>query len=178
MTDPAPGDSADGAVEAPVSLGSPALLGVGRIVKPHGLRGEVIVSLTTNRAERAAVGSVLSAEDGRTFTIVRSSAHRGRYIVTLDGVNGIEAAEALRDTPLLAPPIADPEELWIHELIGSTVVDSDDTELGRVTGVHANPASDLLVLDGGALIPLCFVISSEPGVTVVVDLPDGLLDLS
>ena len=178
MTDPAPGDSAGGAVEAPVPTGPPALLGVGRIVKPHGLRGEVIVSLTTNRAERAAVGSVLSAEDGRTFEIVRSSAHRGRYIVTLDGVNGIDAAEALRDTPLLAPPISDPEELWIHELIGSMVVDATGTELGRVTGVNANPASDLLVIDGGALIPLRFVTSTEPGVTVIVDLPDGLLDLS
>jgi len=175
MTSPAPGD---GAVEDPASAGPPALLGVGRIVKPHGLRGDVIVSLTTNRAERAAVGSVLTAEDGRSFEIVRSSPHRGRYIVTLDGVNGIDAAEALRDTPLLAPPIADPDALWIHELIGSLVEDSAGTELGRVIGVHANPASDLLVLDGGALIPLRFVTGTEPGVTVVVDLPDGLLDLS
>jgi 16S rRNA processing protein RimM len=175
VTSPAPGD---GAVEAPVPTGPPELLGVGRIVKPHGLRGDVIVSLTTNRSERAAVGSVLTAEDGRTFAIVRSSSHRGRYIVTFDGVNGIDAAEALRDTPLLAPPITDPDALWIHELIGSIVVDTAGTELGRVTSVHANPASDLLVLDGGALIPLRFVTSTEPGVTVVVDLPDGLLDLS
>ena len=138
----------------------------------------MIVSLTTNRAERAAVGSVLTAEDGRSFEIVRSSPHHGRYIVTLDGVNGIDAAEALRDTPLLAPPIADPDALWIHELIGSMVEDSAGTELGRVLSVHANPASDLLVLDGGALIPLRFVTSTEPGVTVVVDLPDGLLALS
>jgi 16S rRNA processing protein RimM len=177
VTSPAPGDGADGAVEAPVSAGPPALLAVGRIVKPHGLRGDVIVSLTTNRAERAAVGSVLTAEDGRTFEIVRSSPHRGRYIVTLDGVNGIDAAEALRDTPLLAPPITDPDALWIHELIGSMVEDSAGCELGRVTGVHANPASDLLVLDGGALIPLRFVTSTEPGVAVVVDIPDGLLDV-
>jgi 16S rRNA processing protein RimM len=175
VTSPAPGDGAD---EPPVYNGPPALLGVGRIVKPHGLRGDVIVSLTTNRAERVAVGSVLTAENGRIFEILRSSPHRGRYIVTLDGVNGIDAAEALRDTPLLAPPIADPDALWIHELIGSMVEDTVGTELGRVTGVHANPASDLLVLDGGALIPLRFVTSSEPGVTVVVDLPDGLLDLS
>jgi len=178
VTSPAPGDGADGAGGAPSPAGAPALLGVGRIVKPHGLRGEVILSLTTNRDERAAVGSVLTAEDGRTFEIVRSSPHRGRYIVMLEGVHGIEAAEALRDTPLLAPPIEDRDALWVHELIGSTVEDTTGTELGRVTGVHANPASDLLVLDGGGLIPLRFVTSSEPGVKVVVDLPDGLLDLS
>ena len=46
-----------------------------------------------------------------------------------------------------------------------------------MTGVEANPASDLLSLDGGGLIPLRFVTSSEPGVRVVVDIPDGLLDL-
>jgi len=175
---PAPGDGADGAGHgAPAPPGPPALLGVGRIVKPHGLRGDVIVSLTTNRVERVAAGSVLTAEDGRTFEVVRSSPHAGRHIVTFAGVAGIEAAEALRDTPLLAAPLEDPDALWVHDLIGSTVADADGVELGRVTGVEANPASDLLILDGGGLIPLRFVTSSEPGVRVVVDIPDGLLDL-
>jgi 16S rRNA processing protein RimM len=177
VTCPAPGDGADGAGGPPSAPEPPALLGVGRIVKPHGLRGDVIVSLTTNRDERVAVGSVLTAEDGRTFEVVRSSAHRGRFIVTFAGVNGIDAAEALRDTPLLAPPLHDPDALWVHDLIGSMVADVGGTELGRVTGVEANPASDLLVLEGGGLIPLRFVTRSEPGVRVVVDLPDGLLDL-
>ena len=181
MTTPVPGDGADGADVGqpdPDGVPAPALLGVGRIVKPHGLKGDVIVSLTTNRAERVAVGSVLYAEDGRTFAIARSSPHRGRYIVTLDGVNGIDAAEALRDTPLFAPPLEDPDALWVHDLIGSVVVDVDGTELGTVSGVEANPASDLLVLAGGGLIPLRFVTGSEPGVRVTVDIPDGLLDVT
>ena len=189
MTAPAPGDGADGAGDAlghdetdhgePDHGGAdiPALLGVGRIVKPHGLRGDVIVSLTTNRHERVAVGSVLHAGDGRTFTVARSSPHRGRWIVTLDGVNGIDAAEALRDTPLLALPLEDPDALWVHDLIGSAVVDVHGTGLGTVAGVEANPASDLLVLADGGLIPLRFVTDSEPGVSVTVDIPDGLLDL-
>jgi hypothetical protein len=50
--------------------------------------------------------------------------------------------------------------------------------LGTVEGVEANPASDLLVLDGGVLIPLRFVVASEPGVRITVEVPDGLLDLS
>lgn len=178
MTSPAPGDAAESAGGSPSPDDRPALLGVGRIVKPHGLRGDVIVSLSTNRAERAAVGSVLTAEDGRTFEVVRSSPHRGRYIVTFDGVDGIDAAEALRDTPLLAPPIEDPDALWVHDLIGSAVEDTSGVDLGRVTAVYANPASDLLVLDGGALVPLRFVVRTEPGVKVVVDVPDGLFDLS
>ncbi len=203
MPTPAPGDGADGAGGTIDESGDPGssnaesndivsddtgssssgtddtgpLLGVGKIVKPHGLRGEVIISLTTNRVERVAAGSVLLAEDGRAFEIKRSSAHRGRFIVTLRGVNGIDAAEALRDTPLFASPIEDPEALWVHDLIGSLVVDADGNELGTVKGVEANPASDLLVLADGGLIPLRFVTGSEPGVQVTVDIPVGLLDL-
>jgi 16S rRNA processing protein RimM len=172
---PAPGDGAGGARDD--NADRPALLAVGRIVKPHGLRGELIVSLTTNRDERVAVGSVLHADDGRAFVVVHSSPHRGRHIVTFDGVHGIDAAEALRDTPLFAPPLVDPDALWVHDLIGSAVVDGDGTALGTVVGVEANPASDLLVLGGGGLIPLRFVTGSDPGVTVTVDIPDGLLDL-
>jgi len=179
VTDPARGEGADGAEAVPGNdAAPPTLLGVGRIVKPHGLRGDVIVSLTTNRDERVAVGSRLHAADGRTFTIVRSSPHRGRHIVALAGVDGIDAAEALRDTALFAPPIDDPEALWVHDLIGSTVVDGHGTELGTVSGVEANPASDLLVLAGGGLIPLRFVTGSVPGVRVSVDIPDGLLDVT
>jgi 16S rRNA processing protein RimM len=109
--------------------------------------------------------------------VVRSSAHRGRWIVTFAGVDGIDAAEALRDTPLSAPPLDDPDALWVHDLIGSVVVDAAGTELGRVRSVEANPASDLLVLEGGGLIPLRFVTGSVPGSRVTVDVPDGLLDL-
>ena len=178
MPSPAPGDGADGA-RSTTRPGDPTTtrLGVGRIVKPHGLKGDVIVSLTTNRDERVGRGSVLYADDGRAFEVVRSSPHRGRFIVAFAGVEGIEAAEALRDTSLSAPPLEDPDALWVHELIGSAVEDTTGAELGRVSGVEANPASDLLVLDGGGLIPLRFVTGSVPGVRVTVDIPDGLLDL-
>jgi 16S rRNA processing protein RimM len=154
------------------------MLAVGRIVKPHGLRGDVIVSLTTNREERVAQGSALRTGDGREFVVVRSSPHQGRFIVTFEGVNGIEAADQLRDTELFAPPIDDPSQLWVHQLVGAQAVDASGRELGRVEEVQANPASDLLVLTGGALIPLRFVVGLEPGVRVTVDVPDGLLDLT
>ena len=153
------------------------MLEVGAIVKPHGLKGDVIVVLTTNRDERVAPGAVLVGEDGREFEVVRSSIHGGRHIVTFAGINGIDAADALRGTPLFAAPLEDPDALWVHDLIGSVVVDQTGDELGTVTAVEANPASDLLVLADGGLIPLRFVIGSEPGVRVTVDIPDGLLDL-
>ena len=161
------------------SAGGPGpMLAVGRIVKPHGLRGEVIVALTTNRDERVAAGSVLRDRHGTAFRVTSSSAHHGRFIVTFDGVEGIDAAQALRDTELFAPPIDDPEALWVHELVGADVVDRTGSVLGVVESVQENPASDLLVLEGGALIPLRFVVGLEPGVRVTVDVPDGLLDLT
>jgi 16S rRNA processing protein RimM len=154
------------------------MLAVGRIVKPHGLRGDVIISLTTNREERVAAGSTLFDGDGTEVVVVRSSPHQGRFIVTLEGVNSIEAADRLRDTELFAAPIDDPSELWVHQLVGARAVDTSGSELGRVEEVQANPASDLLVLDTGVLIPLRFVVDLEPGVQVTVEVPDGLLDLA
>jgi 16S rRNA processing protein RimM len=154
------------------------MLQVGYIVKPHGLKGDVIVVLTTNRHERVERGSVLQTESGRALTVTRSSSHQGRYIVTFEGVNGIDQADELRRTELFAPPLEDPDALWVHDLIGARVEDAAGTVLGTVEGVEANPASDLLVLTGGALVPLRFVIDTEPGVRVTVDVPDGLFDLA
>ena len=150
------------------------LLEVGRIVKPHGIRGEVIVELSTNHDERVAEGTVLDSDRG-PMTIVRSSAHQGRWIVTFEGVADRNAAEALRGVALRAEPLAIEGELWVHELIGSEVFDSSGQRLGSVESVEANPASDLLVLDGGGLVPLRFVVDTEPG-RVTVDIPEGLLD--
>ena len=154
------------------------MLEIGRLVKPHGLRGDMIVSLVTNRDERLAPGSVLNTETGEGLTVLRSSPHQGRFIVTFAEVSGIDDAERHRGARLLAAPLADPDALWIHDLIGSRVEDSRGRVLGAVVGVEANPASDLLVLDGGALIPLRFVTASRPGESVTVEVPDGLLDLT
>lgn len=154
------------------------MLRVGQVVKPHGLRGEVIVSLSTNRHERVDPGVVLTGADGAEFVVERSSSHQGRYIVAFEGVHGIDAAQALRGTELYALPIEDPDALWVHDLVGAQVVDVAGTELGVVVEVEANPASDLLVLDGGGLVPLRFVVAHEPGVRVTVDVPEGLLDLT
>jgi 16S rRNA processing protein RimM len=148
------------------------VLEVGRITKPHGLRGEVLVALTTNRTERLAPGSVFN--DG-ALIVERSSQHQKRWIVAFEGVHTIDAANALRGTVLLAPPISDADALWVHELVGSAVVDVHGTRHGVVEAVQANPASDLLVLDTGPLVPLRFVVEQRDG-EVVVDGPEGLFE--
>jgi 16S rRNA processing protein RimM len=67
-------------------------------------------------------------------------------------------------------------EFWVHELVGSRVVDRAGVGRGSVIAVEANPAHDLLVLDGGALVPMVFVVEQRDG-EVVIDPPDGLFDL-
>jgi 16S rRNA processing protein RimM len=155
------------------------VLEVGRIVKPHGIKGEVVVALITNRSERVAPGSVLTTGPG-SLVVERSrrfeATGQGRWIVAFRGVIDRSGAEALRGIVLLAEPVDDPEGLWVHQLVGAEVVDRAGTVLGRVEAVEANPASDLLVLDGGALIPLRFVVEHRDG-RLAVELPAGLLDL-
>jgi 16S rRNA processing protein RimM len=158
------------------------LLEIGHVVRPHGVRGEVVVELTTNVEGRFAPGQVLDL-DGRALTIqastplpARGGPHGRRMIIQFSGLTRKEEADGLRGGVLRAEPMADQSALWVHELVGATVFDLEGAALGVVEAVQANPASDLLVLDGGALVPLRFVATSEPG-KVVIDAPPGLFDL-
>jgi len=149
------------------------VLEVGRIGRAHGLRGEVAVTFLTDRPERVAPGSTLSARshDGapRELVIVESRRHQQRWLLRFEGVDDRDAAASLTGSLLYAPELpGHDEELWVHELVGADVVDARGHALGSVAAIEANPAHDLLVLDRGALIPVTFVV--EHG-------PDGLLEL-
>jgi 16S rRNA processing protein RimM len=101
-----------------------------------------------------------------------------RYLVRFESVGDRAAAEALRGMELSAESMDVPGTLWVHQLVGSVVRDAAGTELGRVAAVESNPASDLLVLEAGGLIPVRFVTEHDPsGHTVDVDIPDGLLEV-
>ena len=148
-------------------------LEVGRIGRAHGLRGEIAVALTSDRVERLTPGASLWADD-RELIVVSARPHQQRWLVCFEGVNDRTAAEALQGLTVGADALpTDDDEFWVHELIGAAVRDPAGAPLGTVIAVEANPASDLLVLDGDRLIPLVFVVSHEPGL-VVVDPPDGL----
>lgn len=160
--------------------GRDLLLEVGQVARAHGLNGQVVVELWTNRAERVSPGTSLQAS-GRTLHVLRSSPlsnARGheRWLVSFAGVSSRADAEELRGDVLRAAPVAVDGALWVHELVGSEVADGDGMRIGVVESVEANPASDLLVLDDGKLIPLTFVTGQEPG-RLTVDLPPGLLEL-
>jgi 16S rRNA processing protein RimM len=143
------------------------------------VRGEVLVALSSDRTSRLDPGSVLVTDRG-ALTVVTSSRHQDRWIVQFEGLTDRDQAEVWRGTVLRAEAVQDEgdddETLWVHELVGAAVVLSDGTGVGTVTSVEANPASDLLVLDSGALVPVVFVTGHEPG-RVTIDPPEGLFDL-
>jgi 16S rRNA processing protein RimM len=152
-------------------------LEVGRIGKAHGLRGEVVVDAITNREERFAAGSVLYVS-GMPRVIASSRKHQNRWLVRFEGTDDRNAAEALRGIVVTGDALESlPEnEVWVHELIGATVSERSGAEIGTVVAVDANPAHDILVIEGGVLIPVVFVVEQGDG-KVVVDLPEGLLEL-
>ena len=131
--------------------------------------------LSTDVEDRLKAGAVLHTDRG-DLRVERSAPHREGWVVAFEGVADRDAAEGLRGVVLRAEPVDDPDALWVHELIGSEVVDQTGTIVGVVREIEANPASDLLVLDNGALIPSVFIVSADGG-RVSVEVPEGLLDL-
>jgi 16S rRNA processing protein RimM len=152
------------------------LLKIGRVTKAHGLRGEVVVQLWTDLTERLDPGSVLTTPRG-TLTVESAKRFQDRWIVQFEGIVDRSQAERMRGVELEAEAIDVPGKLWVHELVGTEVRDVHGAVLGLVTAVEANPASDLLVLESGGLIPLRFVVEGDaPDGCLIVDIPDGLLD--
>lgn len=94
-----------------------------------------------------------------------------------EGVDDRNAAEKLTNKFLYAEPLESDGALWVHELIGSMVVDAAGVTWGKCTGVISNPAHDLLEIDGSILVPMPFVVSCTDEVTTI-DPPDGLRELS
>ena len=151
------------------------LLEIGYIRRPHGVKGDTYVDLLTDREDRLAVGSRLWAR-GQWRTVTSSKRLPQRWLVHFEGFDDRTAVETLTNAPLHAEPVDDPDALWVHDLLGSQVVEVDGTERGECVGVLANPAHDILELASGALVPVIFVVSCIDGVTTI-DPPDGLFDL-
>jgi 16S rRNA processing protein RimM len=153
----------------------PDRLEVGRVGRPHGLKGDVTVVLVSDRDERTQPGAVLHAGD-RELVVETARRRRQGWVVHFAGVTDVDGAEALRDAILTAPPLPPrPGEVFADQVIGAAVYDLAGVALGRVVAIEANPAHDLLVLDGGGLVPMPFVVEHDTD-RVVVDPPAGLLD--
>lgn len=152
------------------------LLEVGRIGRAHGVRGALVVRIDSDRPERVTPGARL--HDGeRWLTIVSARKQpQHRWVVQFEEVTDRTAAEAMQGRSLSGEPILDPDALWVHEIIGTRIVDQHGIDRGCCVAVLDNPANDLLELDTGHLVPVTFIVEVVDGV-VRVDAPDGLFDL-
>lgn len=152
-------------------------LEVGRIGRAHGIRGDVLVTLTTDRVERLAPGSRLRSARG-ALEVEAARPHQSRWIVHFREVDDRSAAEALQGALLEAEALEDDGgELWVHNVIGAHVETVEGQGCGQVVAVHENPAHDLLELQDGTLVPVVFVIDERRAdtLTLVIDPPSGLL---
>ena len=132
---------------------------VGRIGKPHGVRGEVTVDVRTDEPERRfAPGARLRAEPPRhsgaalrEVTVARTRWHQSTLLVTFEELTDRTSAEAARGLVLHATVDAaatpeDPDEFYDHQLVGLTAHDVSGTVLGEVTALVHGGAQDLLVI--------------------------------
>jgi 16S rRNA processing protein RimM len=171
---------------------------VGRVGRPHGVRGDLVIGVRTDEPDlRFAVGAVLDASqkpepagDQHTLTVARVRWHSGQLLVAFEGVTDRSAAGELTGSWLSVdsaqlPRTGDPDEFRDHELIGLCVRTPDGEQVGVVTDV-LHHGQDLLVIkraDGGdqeCLVPFVKAIVPEVDVDaglLVIDPPPGLLDL-
>jgi 16S rRNA processing protein RimM len=168
--------------------GRDAWVVIGRVVKAHGLRGEVVVHPLSDVPGRFDAG--IEVVVGDTLRVITASRpHQGRLLLTFDGVVGRDAAERLRGRDVLAEPVdvSDSEAFYAHELVGLEVLHVDGRHLGVVTALIELPEAagyDLLEVDRhGAtwLLPcaddLVEAVEDEDGTLhLVVDPPEGLVD--
>ena len=169
-----------------------AMAVVGHIARAHGIRGQVIVNLETDFPdERFKPGATMYTERGGALTPLRLTTVRfqnGRPVIGLEGVETMNQAEELAGLQLRVPveELARlPEDTFYHhDLVGCRVVTEDGRDVGTVEGVEGTFKGSRLVVGGATgeiLIPLardiCRTIDVA-GKRIVIDPPDGLLDLN
>ena len=162
---------------------------VGRIARPHGLRGDVLIAPETDFPDvRFAEGAAVFAQRGGTLValeIDRSRVHAGKLLVGFRGLERLEDVEGLgRDLRIpesALVPLPDGEYYW-YQYVGAPVQTEAGDAVGTVVRVEPTGGSGMLVVQGGAeeiLIPLtpsmCPVLRPD---LIVVRPPEGLLDLN
>jgi len=165
---------------------------VGRIARAHGLRGQVVVNPDTDfPEERFQPGAEVFIERNGAAEPLRITAvrfHRQRPIIGVDGVATMNEAEALAGRELRVPvdrlAALPAKTFYRHDLVGCAVYAVDGSPIGEVSDIEGTLGGSRLVVDGPRgeiLIPLAAEICRSVDVSakrIVVDAPDGLLDLN
>jgi ribosomal 30S subunit maturation factor RimM len=112
---------------------------------------------------------------GTWYEIATSKKSTDRWLMYFVGVTDRNIVERLTNSDVYGEPIDDPSVVWVHELVGSVVVDTAGNNLGTCTGVIDNPAHPIMELDNGFLVPTPFIVSNENG-QIEIDAPEGLFD--
>jgi 16S rRNA processing protein RimM len=173
-----------------------AQLVIGSVVRAHGVRGEVVVYVTTDDPEdRYEAGSVLVTDPASAGPLTVEAARpytasgRPHFLITFDGVYDRDGAERLRGVKLLVDaadvaPSDDPDEFHDFELVGLAVLLESGEQIGEIRRVGHGPGADMLIVDRPdgreTLIPFVRAIVPEvdvKGGRVVITPPEGLLDL-
>lgn len=164
---------------------------VGRVARPHGIRGQAIVTPETDFVERRfQTGATLwcrTARGEERLTVTSARVQRGRPIVGFEGFATIEDVKRLSGAELRVPedalqPLSE-GSYYLHELIGCIVETLGGSLVGSVVRVEAG-AGSLLVIEGTrgeVLIPLAADVCVEIDVRakrIRVDPPEGLLDVN
>ncbi|KUI42601.1 ribosome maturation factor RimM [Mycobacterium sp. IS-1590] len=167
---------------------------VGRVVKAHGITGEVVVDVRTDDPDaRFAAGASLRGRPAKggaehEYTIESVRQHGGRLLVRFDGIDDRDAADSLRGILFLVdsqelPPIEDPDEYYDHQLEGLRVRTTDGVDVGTVTEVLHTAAGELLAVRGDereVLVPFVSAIVTSVSLAdevIEIDPPEGLLEI-
>ena len=166
---------------------------VGRVARPFGRRGEVVVEALTDDPARfleiPAVETGLSGRAGVHRAIASVRLLKGRPVLRFEGVSDISGAETLRAHELRIRPseraLPPDGQFYLDDLVGCTAEARDGRRLGEIVGLEDTAGPSLLVLrgEGGGedLIPFVEALCVEvdlPASRLVLDLPDGLLGLN
>lgn len=135
------------------SGGEPAFLVVGKLGRPHGVRGEILMQVITDFPERLQPGVTVFVGQQHQPELIRSRRIHGQgLLLTFDGYTTPETVGALRNALVYVPTSDRPPlpqgEYYHHQLLGLHVVNEDGRELGRVHEILSTAAHDIYVVRG------------------------------
>jgi len=140
-----------GSEDVQVNSSEPEFLIVGRIIRPHGVRGELAMKILTQFPEHLAILETLYVGPRHTPRgVVRLRRTPAGMIILLEGITNRDQAEKLRSAMVHihiddAIPLGD-GEVYLYQIQGIRVVSDTGEELGKLTGLIETGANDVYIV--------------------------------